>query len=64
MGMDKISRPIRRGRQTKRAISLRVDLEILEWFKGGGPGYQTRMLTVLRQHVQSERSKSPPPEHT
>ena len=60
--MDKLSRPIQRSRQTKQAISLRVDLEVLEWFKGGGPGYQTRMLTVLRQYVQAERSKTAPPE--
>ncbi len=32
----------------KTSISLRVDREVLEWFKAQGPGYQTRMNAVLR----------------
>ena len=32
----------------KASISLRVDAEVLEWFKAQGPGYQTRMNAVLR----------------
>lgn len=32
----------------KSAISLRVDQDVLEWFKSQGPGYQTRINAVLR----------------
>ena len=32
----------------KTTISLRVDADVLEWFKAAGPGYQTRMNAVLR----------------
>ena len=32
----------------KTSISLRVDSEVLDWFKAQGPGYQTRMNAVLR----------------
>jgi uncharacterized protein (DUF4415 family) len=32
----------------KASISLRVDQDVLEWFKAQGPGYQTRINTVLR----------------
>ena len=32
----------------KTSISLRVDREVLDWFKAQGPGYQTRMNAVLR----------------
>ncbi len=32
----------------KSSISLRVDREVLDWFKAQGPGYQTRMNAVLR----------------
>ncbi|MBC7704295.1 MAG: BrnA antitoxin family protein [Rhodoferax sp.] len=42
---------VRRGLQplpSKASISLRVDQDVLEWFKGQGPGYQTRINTVLR----------------
>ena len=32
----------------KASIALRVDADVLEWFKSQGPGYQTRMNAVLR----------------
>ena len=38
---------------TKRAISLRVDQDILEWFKAGGPRYQSRMNSVLRSYMSA-----------
>ena len=30
------------------SISLRVDQDVLEWFKSQGTGYQTRINNVLR----------------
>ena len=42
---------VRRGLKplpSKTSISLRVDQDVLEWFKAQGPGYQTRINTVLR----------------
>lgn len=42
---------VRRGLQVqppKSAISLRVDQDVLEWFKTQGLGYQTRINAVLR----------------
>jgi len=32
----------------KTAISLRVEQDVLDWFKAQGPGYQTRINAVLR----------------
>lgn len=32
----------------KTSLALRVDAEVVEWFKAQGPGYQTRMNAVLR----------------
>jgi uncharacterized protein (DUF4415 family) len=37
----------------KQAISLRVDRDVLAWFKRQGPRYQTRMNAVLRAYVSS-----------
>ena len=34
--------------RAKTSISLRLDADVLEWFKAQGPGYQTRMNAVLR----------------
>lgn len=49
---EQIARGIlRRGLQPiprKAAISLRVDQDVLDWFREQGEGYQTRMNAVLR----------------
>jgi uncharacterized protein (DUF4415 family) len=39
----------------KQAIKLRVDKDVLGWFKGTGRGYQTRMNNVLRAFVASRQ---------
>lgn len=42
---------VRRGLRptpAKAAVSLRVDEDVIEWFKAQGPGYQTRINSVLR----------------
>ena len=39
--------------QPKEAISLRVDKDILEWFRAQGPRYQTRMNAVLRSYMMA-----------
>ncbi|MGC1694994.1 MAG: BrnA antitoxin family protein [Pseudolabrys sp.] len=36
--------------QPKAAISLRVDADVLNWFKEQGPGYQTRINAILRAY--------------
>lgn len=37
-------------------INIRVDHDVLEWFKASGRGYQTLMNNVLRAFVQSRQS--------
>ena len=44
---------VRRGlkpQPPKAAISLRIEQDVLEWFKAQGAGYQTRMNAVLRAY--------------
>lgn len=36
----------------KKLLSLRLDSDIVDWFKSQGPGYQTRINAVLRAFVQ------------
>ena len=44
---------IRRGRPksdaSKRAVSLRLDPEVIDWFRATGDGWQTRMNEALRK---------------
>lgn len=42
--------------QSKIAISLRVDRDILDFFKSEGRGYQTRMNAVLRAYMEAKKS--------
>ena len=42
----------------KRAVSIRVDEDVLDWFRGSGPRYQTRMNAVLRMYVKRMRKHS------
>jgi uncharacterized protein (DUF4415 family) len=39
----------------KKAISIRVDEDVLEHFKREGAGYQRRMNAVLRSYVEQKR---------
>ena len=39
-------------------INIRVDHDVLEWFRASGRGYQTLMNNVLRAFVQSRQDSS------
>ena len=41
----------------KKAISIRVDEDVLDYFKGEGAGYQRRINAVLRSYMQQKKSK-------
>ncbi len=41
----------------KKAISIRVDEDVLDYFKRQGAGYQRRMNAVLRSYMQQKRKK-------
>jgi uncharacterized protein (DUF4415 family) len=44
--------------ESKVPISLRVDRDVLDWFRQSGPRYQSRMNAVLRSYMeQSRRSR-------
>jgi len=39
----------------KEQITLRIDGDIVNWFKDTGKGYQTRINTVLRRYVEAQK---------
>ena len=43
---------------SKQPISLRVDQDVLAWFKEQGPRYQSRINAVLRSYVAAMRHRS------
>ena len=40
---------------TKSAISLRLDTDVLAFFKAQGRGYQTRINAVLRSYMEAQQ---------
>ena len=44
-------------RPVKQPYSLRLDVDVVAWFKSEGDGYQTRINAALREHVLSHRKE-------
>ena len=40
----------------KQIVTIRLDTDLLEWFRGAGPGYQTRINQILRQYMAEHRA--------
>ena len=41
-------------RPVKKHVTLRLDADVLEWFKRRHPKYQTAINTALRQHIHTQ----------
>jgi uncharacterized protein (DUF4415 family) len=39
----------------KRQVTLRIDADVLDWFRARGKGYQSRVNAVLRAYVETQR---------
>jgi uncharacterized protein (DUF4415 family) len=52
----KVGRP--KAGQTKALMSLRLDSEVIEWFRATGPGWQTRINDALLQHVRRAKRRA------
>ena len=50
--------------EAKQAISLRVDREVLEWFRRTGPRYQTRINAILRTYMTRMQKRAAVTEKT
>ncbi len=44
------------GRPRKKSVHLRLDEDVLSWFRETGKGYQTRMNAVLRTYYEQVKS--------
>ena len=39
----------------KTLLSLRVDADVIDWFRAQGAGYQSRMNALLRAYMEAHR---------
>lgn len=44
------------SRPTKTRVTIRVDSDVVRWFRDMGPGWQTRLNEVLRLYYEHRRS--------
>jgi uncharacterized protein (DUF4415 family) len=44
-----------RSPEPKAQITIRVDREVLDWFRAQGRGYYTRINTLLRAYMEAHR---------
>lgn len=42
----------------KKQLTLRVDNDVVEWYQKQGPGYQTRINSLLRAYMEEHRRKT------
>ena len=45
-------------RPPKQAVTMRLDADVLEWLKGYGKGYQTRVNLLLRHAMASSEVRN------
>ena len=49
---------VRWNRPRKQRVSLRVDTEVVDWFKSKGRGYQTRINRILRRVMMEGKKRT------
>jgi uncharacterized protein (DUF4415 family) len=42
----------------KQIVTIRLDVDMLNWFKAAGPGYQTRINQILRDHMEAQKASN------
>ena len=55
LGPDFWKKAVLRMPQKKESLTLRLDQDVVLWFRGTGRGYQTRMNAVLRSYVKAAK---------
>jgi uncharacterized protein (DUF4415 family) len=46
----------------KQIVTIRLDTDMLGWYKSAGPGYQTRINQILRQYMMDHQADDQPDE--
>jgi uncharacterized protein (DUF4415 family) len=44
--------------EPKTTVTIRLDREVLNWFKREGRGYQTRINALLRAYMEAQRQRA------
>ncbi len=58
LGDDFFKNAVLRMPEPKTLVTLRLDRDVLEWFKKQGPRYQTRINALLRAYVEAKKRQA------
>jgi uncharacterized protein (DUF4415 family) len=48
-----------RASRPKQRLTVRLDADLVDWFKAQGPSYQARMNALLRAYFEHARRSTP-----
>jgi uncharacterized protein (DUF4415 family) len=55
LGKAFFTRAVLRLPEPKTAVTIRLDRQVLNWFKAKSPGYQTRINALLRAYMEAHK---------
>jgi uncharacterized protein (DUF4415 family) len=58
LGPDFFQNAVLRMPESKVSITVRVDKDVLDWFKQQGAGYQTRINALMRAYMEAQGSSA------
>ncbi len=58
LGDDFFKSAVLRMPEPKTLVTLRLDRDVLDWFKKQGPRYQTRINALLRAYVEAKKRQA------
>jgi len=57
LGTEFLTKALAPWPQTKQQLTIRLDTDVLQWLKGHGRGYQTRINRILRMAMESQPAR-------
>jgi len=58
LGDDFFKNAVLRMPESKAIVTIRLDRDVLDWFKKQGRGYQTRINTLLKTYMKAQQRLS------
>ena len=50
-----VARRVLKPAERKQQVTLRIDADVLRWFRAQGPGYQSKINALLRAYMEAHR---------
>ncbi len=58
LGKEFFQKAVLRMPEPKATVTIRLDMDVLNWFKREGRGYQTRINALLRAYMEAQKQRA------